>query len=352
MRKAWLAAGIAVFACACTGPQGPMGAQGQPGLQGAIGPSGDAGPAGPEGGAGPADLDLLDLPSAAYYPESLAVAPDGTLFVGSLALGEIVRFAPGQDVGTVFVPAGSVAKGYTGLLVDPASNSLLACAVDLSFKTLGFVQRYDLANGSVQATFTFADGGLPDGGVNPYFALPNDMAFDGSHRLYVTDSFGGRVYAVPDIATAANLEVWAADATLLPAAPNTFGADGISWDGSSNFYVNNNSSGALIRIPLNPDGTAGTAAPVAVTPALSHPDGQRQLNATTIVLVDNSGTMNELTLSGSSAANVELANGLDAPTSLVKYESFYWVTDGQITTSLLTGKPPTLPFELQRFVAY
>ena len=45
----------------------------------------------------------LVLPGDRYYPESLDVAADGTLFVGSLALGEVVKFAPGGDAPTVFV---------------------------------------------------------------------------------------------------------------------------------------------------------------------------------------------------------------------------------------------------------
>ena len=30
----------------------------------------------------------------------------------------------------------------------------------------------------------------------------------------------------------------------------------------------------------------------------------------------------------------------------------YWVSEGQITTSLLTGTPPNLPFLVEKVVAY
>jgi hypothetical protein len=39
----------------------------------------------------------LGLPGEAFYPESIAAAPGGALFVSSLVTGEIVRFASGSS---------------------------------------------------------------------------------------------------------------------------------------------------------------------------------------------------------------------------------------------------------------
>ena len=36
----------------------------------------------------------------------------------------------------------------------------------------------------------------------------------------------------------------------------------------------------------------------------------------------------------------------------LREQDYYWVTDGQIVSSLLTGKTPNLPFVIQRMTAY
>ncbi len=370
-RKTFAVAAALIVACGgsagpqgptgTTGPEGPQGSQGMQGPQGPVAPSGPAGPgassdAGTDAPIGPADVTQLDLPGAGFYPQSIAVGPDGTLFAGSLVTGQIVKFAPGSAVGTTFLAPGGMVTGVGGLLVDAKTNSLLVCAVDASFQTLaaglasGFVQRYDLATAAVKATFRFPEPA--DAGQSRYFALVNDLAFDAAHRLYVTDSFGGKVYTVADVTSDATMAVWVSDPSLLPATQGSFGADGISFDGASNFYVNNNSTGRIVRIPQKGDGSAGAPVVLTVTPPLVHPDGQRQLDATTLLVVDNAGTLSRVSLSGTSGKATTLATGLDAPTSVVSFGDYYWVTDGQIVSSLLTGKPPNLPFVIQRITAY
>jgi hypothetical protein len=90
---------------------------------------------------------------------------------------------------------------------------------------------------------------------------------------------------------------------------------------------------------------------VSVTPPLAHPDGQRQLDASTLVVADNAGALKKLTISGNTATATDVGAELNGPTSVAIYRGSYWVTEGQITTSLLTGKPPQLPFAVRRLAA-
>jgi sugar lactone lactonase YvrE len=297
-------------------------------------------------------VDHLELPGASFYPDSIDVASDGTLYVGSVATGAVVKFAPGHTEATTFIAPGGTLKGAHGLLVDETTQSLFVCAIDPTFKfeSPPTVQRYDLATGALRATFTFPDATTPDGG-NPKVKFPNDIAFDGAHRLYVTDSFGGNVYVVADVTSDATMAAWSSDANLAPTHAGGFGATGISWDGSSGFYVNNNDTGALVKISLNGDGTAGPVTVVTVTPALANPVGQRQLDPNTLVLVEN-GALIKVALSGGSGTATVLDNRLDGPTSLVLFGSSFWVAEGQIATSLVTGKPPKVPFRVQRVDAH
>ncbi len=294
----------------------------------------------------------MQLPGATYYPESLNARSDGTLYVGSLGTGEVVKFAPGQVEATQFLAAGGNVKGVAGVLVDDGSHSLFVCAVDATFQTVPTVQRYDLASGALVATFSFPGASSPDGGVNPYVGFPNDMVFDGAHKLYVTDSFGAKVYVVADITASATMAVWASDPSLAPTAANTFGADGISYDGVGALYVNNNNTGAIVRFAIQADGTAGAATVLTVAPALAHPDGQRQPDANTLLIADNAGALVKVALLGTSGTATTLDSRLEAPTSVVAFGGSYWVSEGQITTSLLTGKPPNLPFLVARVDAY
>ena len=351
MRTALLITLLVSMVSGCSGSQGPAGPAGTDGTDGTNGMNGMNGMNGSNGDAGATQFNELALPGPAFYPESLHASADGTLFVGSLTMGSVVKFLPGDGKATTFLAPGTV-RGVAGVLVDEVTQSLLICAVDATFMSAPTVKRFDLATGALEATFDFPGAGLPDGGVNPYVAFPNDLAFDSAHRLYVTDSFGGKIWTVADVNANATFTQWVSDSSLAPAMANSFGADGITWDGTANFYVNNNNTGAIVRVVRNADGTAGAVTSLTVTPVLGHPDGQRQLDANTLVIADNDGRLVTVTISGANATVTPLANRLDAPTGVVKVGNSYWVSEGQITSSLLTGANAHLPFLVRRVTAY
>ena len=109
------------------------------------------------------------------------------------------------------------------------------------------VIRMDLNPGNSQQVYSAFPPPPPTG------ALPNDLVFDQSGNLYVTDSFQGLIYKIP--AGGGPPQVWFQDARLLgnPALP--FGANGIRIDKTNtNLYVavtvRNDFSGAIYRLPL------------------------------------------------------------------------------------------------------
>src|SRR5215831_17800671 len=109
-----------IAACNDSGPQGP---EGQPGPAGDPGAKGDPGPKGDPGtnGGSPlpdADVAALQLPGATFFPYSIGAAADGTIFVGSPATGEVVKYDKGALTPTVVIPASSPTAGVNGLLVD------------------------------------------------------------------------------------------------------------------------------------------------------------------------------------------------------------------------------------------
>ena len=212
--------------CSATGTS-----DGQLGQMGIPGPAGPVGPMGGQGvpGTNTNGFDELDLPGTAFYPESIASAADGTLYVGSFGSGRIVKFAPGSNTAVAFVTQLSAGKNVNGVLVDETDKSLLACVNDISPGALGvfkpLVKRFSLADGSEKASYQFLMAGAC-----------NDLGFDGKHNLYATDSFG-KIYQLANGAQA--LTQWSADPLLAPPSATTFGADGIAWDGGTNMYVTN-----------------------------------------------------------------------------------------------------------------
>ena len=277
----------------------------------------------------------LVLPGDKYYPESLNAAADGTLYVGSLGTGEVVKFAPGSTTAVQFVAPGDP-KGVTGVFVDGAGGQLWLCAVDLSVSPPATeVRAYDLASGAKKTTLAFS---------SPAFC--NDFALDAAGTLYVADSFG-KVWSMKKTDTA--LSVWSSDPLLATTVTGGFGADGIALDGAGNLFVTVFSDGRLVKIPINGDGTAGTAVDIAITPKLQTADGMRSLDATTFVVADgNAGALAKLVISGSTATSSTIGTGLNGPTSVVKVGTTFWVSEGQLghLTGAIAG-PPTLPFDVK-----
>lgn len=286
------------------------------------------------GPTGPADVEQLTLPGDTFYPESLSIAAGGALFVGSLGTGQVVRFAPGSTSAEVFVAPGTI-KNVAGVLVDDEASALYLCAVDISGATPSSVRSYKLDDGTPLATYPF-----------PAAAFCNDLAFDGQRNLYAADSYG-KVYRLPKGGSA--LALWSSDAMLAPSSPMGFGADGIVWDGKDGLFVNTFTDGVLVRIPIKADGSAGAAAKITVTPALSFPDGMRLIGDNTLLLAEGAGRLTRLTVNGTSATATMIAGSLNGPTSVVRHQQTAWVSEGQL--GHLFGQiagPPTQPFLLKR----
>jgi sugar lactone lactonase YvrE len=283
------------------------------------------------------------LPGSAYYPESIGAAADGTLYTGSVTTGELVKVdpnsaTPNEPVQLRAAQQGGV-NGISGILVDSAHQTLWFCSVDLSTVATGSVSALNKADlsGNVAASYSLASG-----------QFCNDIALDGQGNAYLTDSLGGTIQVLKK--GAASLATWASDAAFKPAA-GQFGPDGIAFDGTSALYMAMFNAGTLFRIPIQNDGTEGTAVQISVTPALQGPDGLRAINGTTLLLVEGIGNrVTRVSVSGSTGAAVAIDTRVDQPSSLVKVGDAYWITEGQIEGLLLSSPPktPALPFLITR----
>jgi sugar lactone lactonase YvrE len=189
-----------------------------------------------------ADFDVSD----GELPEGLAVDKQGNFYVGIAPTGEIKQVTPEGQV-TTFANLPPPGSGFmTGIAADRQGNLYVALA-SFNPDTHGI---WKVSNDGSNVDLFVS---LPEGG------LPNLPAFDRQGNLFVSDSFLGRIWKIDH---KGNATVWKED-PLLEAAPGgplnlPVGVNGIAFDHNQrHLYAANTLGGRIVRILLNPDGTAG-----------------------------------------------------------------------------------------------
>ena len=162
----------------------------------------------------------IALPGQRAFPESITSARDGSLFVGRLGEGGIVRADPRTGVTAVFVAPGAAgSRSITGVFADDTSGTLWACSNNLSALggTSGGTDRgaalkaFDLRTGAAKSSVP-----LPE----PH-SFCNDIAVDAGGAVYATDSANPTVLRLP--AGASRFEVFATNPQFAPPQPNSAG---------------------------------------------------------------------------------------------------------------------------------
>jgi streptogramin lyase len=203
-----------------------------------------------------------------WYPESLAIGPDGAFYVGSWRQGAVVRLKPGiAPKAEVLVKPGAngLANGQ-GVLVDAKHQALWVCSGNSGFTTVpqtpSALKRYDLATGTPRASFAMPDAGYC-----------NDLAQDARGNIYVTDSFHPRVLRLAPGASA--LAVWKESPALAGEGPYK-GLNGIAIDDGRDVYVSLVAAAShLLRIGLSADGGAGEVTRIEAPRVMKNVDAIR-----------------------------------------------------------------------------
>jgi DNA-binding beta-propeller fold protein YncE len=214
--------------------------------------------------AGAAGVHVSGLRFVAHFdfslgqtPENIALEPDGSADVTFSEAAQVAQVSP---------------DGHVRLLAqlpDPARAScpISAGASGVHAITSGIVRD---SSGTVYTALCAATPDLqgiwrldPSGPVRvaalPAAGFPNGIALDKRHGfIYVTDSVLSTVWRVS--LADGSVIAWAVDTQLAP--DGFFGANGLKLhDGA--VWVTNTKLGTLLRIPIEPDGTAGQIQTVA-----------------------------------------------------------------------------------------
>ncbi len=320
-------ASLAVLAVACTPSAEPAS------------PDGD-----PEAARG-CDADAIELPGDDFFPEGVAAARDGALYVGSLATGAIVRAEPCGEV-TPFAPRKGGGRGTLGLLVDEDASILWACDVDTSFASPAALIGHDLATGAEVARHPFPDGAV----------VCNDLAQGADGSLYLTDSFGARILRVPGAERGGNgpAEVWLSDPSFA-APPGAFGLNGVVAV-DDHLFVGSFANGTLHRVRIAAGGAPADLVEIALDRPLTGLDGIEARGSRTLFALENrlfsevaQSDLVRIDLAGTRGKVQVIAPELDGPTTFARTGRSAWVAEGQLDHLLgIDPSPPVLPFRVVR----
>jgi streptogramin lyase len=286
----------------------------------------------------------IPLPGARAFPESITSTLDGTLFIGRLGEGGIVRANPRTGEVALFVaPGKSGSQSITGVFADDPSETLWACSNDLSAlggssggsDRVSALKGFDLKTGAAKRS-------VPLPGAHPFC---NDIAVDASGALYVTDSAGPNVLRLRPGASA--FEVFASNPQFLPPPSGGAGLDGIAFGSDGNLYVTTYAAGGLFRIDVE-RGRAGGVIKLCGAP-LTLPDALRALGEKSFLLVEGAGTLDRVDIEDDKFKTVSIRGGFRVPTSVTREGSIAWVSEGQLSFFFdRSGRrqSPSLPFRI------
>ncbi|HEY3148842.1 MAG TPA: hypothetical protein VGJ75_20940 [Dongiaceae bacterium] len=282
-----------------------------------------------------ASAQQADLPDDKLFPEGIAAAPDGTLYVGSFNRGEILHRPAGATSFETFVAPGTAGLvSVIGVAVDARRQLLFACSSDLGFGERS--GRHPTDQPSTLNAFDLKTG-APRGRwpLSPQ-SFCNDIAILDDGSVLATDSLTPTIYRLAPDLTA--FGPWLQDDRWHNAG---FGLNGIAAHGAD-VYVVTYAEGRLFRIDAD-----GHVHEVDLPRRLSLPDGMKVLPNGDLLLVEGSGRLTRVALGGDGVQLKVLRDGLNQPTTVAPAKDGAWVLEGQI--GLLAdpskhGQQPVLPF--------
>jgi hypothetical protein len=241
-------------------------------------------------------------------PESITVAPNGDLILGSAGSSKIYRARRGSDKAEVFVDVSADGAGtFLGVLADAPTNTLWACQI------------YTAAPGSARRS-ALRGFDLKTGAGKFRWELPgeknlcNDFVVGPDKALYISDTLGAKIWRLK--AGAAAPELLSDDRTL-------FGIDGITFLGDV-LYENNVIFNKLYRVPMDAGGKAGRPVDIWLDKPIKGPDGMRAANGKLFLTENAAGRLDMITVNGDSAAVTVLQEGLATPTAIEPTGDTLW----------------------------
>jgi hypothetical protein len=257
-------------------------------------------------------------------PESMTVAPNGDLYVGSASTPFVYRVRKGSTTAEKFIDASAAGPGtfFFGQLADGATNTLWTCQLTpvpgvTPVRRHTSLRGFDLTTGKEKLSWT-----LP--GDN---TTCNDFTIGPDKALYISDTGNAKIYRLAPGAKTA--ELWLDHR-------NVTGIDGLTFLNGT-LYYNSVFFNTLYRVPVGADGKPGTPVQIWMDAPVKGIDGIRAANGKLFQAENGSGKVHYLTINGDTAHVTVIKEGLKTPTGVEPAGDTLWITERG------TGKVISMP---------
>ncbi len=256
-----------------------------------------------------AEILIVDEKSS---PESLTLAKDGTLIVGSASTPFVYKVRPGSTTAEKFVDASAEGAGtfFFGMLAD--GNTVWTCQLTPVAGTRPAqrhtaVRGFDVSTGTEKLRWN-----LP--GDN---TTCNDFSVGPDKALYISDTSTGKIYKLA--AGASRAELFLEDTAALR------GIDGLTFLNGT-LYANNVITSKIYRIPVDA-GKAGKPVEIVLDQPVKGPDGMRAANGKIFVAENGSGRISVITVNGDKGSVAVIREGLKTPTAVEPAGDTLWIAE-------------------------
>jgi sugar lactone lactonase YvrE len=261
-----------------------------------------------------------DIPinGSRVFPESITSDAAGNIYTSSNN-GTIYRAVAGAASAEPWILP-SPENGLTslfGVLADDRRGLLWACnnppfGGPPQPGAKSSLKAFDLATGQLSASYD-----LPGDGP---FAC-NDIAVDPAQTTFVTETAGGRIFA---LAPKAN------ELTLFAADPALVGIDGIAFSEDGTMYINNVRQNSMQRVDRDGDAYAGLTT-LTLSQPVSGPDGLRPVSGNRFLQAEGSGNrVTYVDIEGDRATITPIRTGLESSPGVTRVGKIGYATEGKI----------------------